>query len=299
LGYALSSTGLNIMHDGVHVAYSKSLFLCSLASFTFNMNGANYLPYRRAHAFGHHVYTNHLEYDTGIIGSFPVLRLHDKLSHKWFHKLQYLYVIPIYLFSIVLFWFGDTDDMFTFHNYPKRKASTSKFQWFVAVVGRIVFFSWYIVLHFWMFEWQKALLDCLIVMVELGFCALIFFVVNHWTEKAALITNQSLVTKTADWAMLQVLTSSDFSVDSSFWLHISGGLNLQIEHHLFPCIIHTRLPEIQPIIRETCYEFGIDYDLQCYHSFWTALFGNHTFIKNLGNNLPHNYFPIVGKRKTA
>jgi len=299
LGIALSQTGLNIMHDGIHSAYSKSQTICTMASFSFNMVGANYITYRRAHAFGHHAYTNHLEYDTGISSSFPVLRLHDRLSRSWFHALQHLYVIPIYLFSILLFWLGDLEDMKTFYNYPKRDAPASKLQWFIAISGRVVFFSWYIVLHFWMFETRKALVDCLIVGTELGFFGLIFFVVNHWTDKAALITNQELLTHTSDWAMLQILTSTNFSINSPFWMHLSGGLNLQIEHHLFPSLIHTRLPDVTPIVRETCNEFGIRYEDQCYGSFWTALFSNHTFIKKLGKGIAMNSFPAIGKRKHA
>jgi len=298
-GFALSQTGINIMHDGVHSAYSKSQFMCTLASLTFNMVGANYITYRRAHAFGHHAYTNHLEYDTGISSSFPVLRLHDRLSRNWYHKLQYIYVYPIYLFSIILFWLGDLEDMTTFYNYPKREGVSSYKQWVLAILGRVVFFSWYIGLHFWMFEWRRALLDCVVVGVELGFCGLVFFVVNHWTDKAALITNQELITHTSDWAMLQILTSSNFSMKSFFWTHISGGLNLQIEHHLFPAIIHTRLPDVAPIVRDTCHEFGISYDGQCYESFWTALTANHFFVKKLGKGIYQSTFPSIGKRKHA
>jgi len=299
LGFALSQTGLNIMHDGIHSAYSKSKIICNIAAFSFNLVGANYITYRRAHAFGHHAYTNHLEYDTGISGSFPVLRLHDRLSRNWWHTLQHIYVIPIYLFSILVFWFGDLDDMKTFYNYPKREATASKLQWLVTISGRVIFFSWYIGLHFWMFDAGKAFLDCLIVGVEMGFFGLIFFVVNHWTDKAALITNQELLTHTSDWAMLQILTSTNFSTKSWFWTQVSGALNLQIEHHLFPAIIHTRLPDVSPIVRETCNEFGVNYDNQIYESFWTAVFSNHTFIKKLGNGIPMGSFPAIGKRKHA
>jgi len=299
LGFALSQAGLNIMHDGIHMAYSKSKIICNLAAFSFNMLGANSMTYRRAHAFGHHAYTNHLEYDTGISGSFPVLRLHDRLPRSWFHAWQYVYVVPIYLFSMVVFWFGDSEDMYTFYNYPKRSAPASKLQWLISISGRVVFFSWYILLHFWMFETRKALLDCFIVGIEMGFLGLIFFVVNHWTDKAALITNKELLTHTSDWAMLQILTSTNFAVKSPFWTHVSGGLNLQIEHHLFPSLIHTRLPDISPIVQQTCSEYGLCYEEQCYESFWTALFSNHEFIKKLGKGMWRSSFPAIGKRNTG
>jgi len=228
-----------------------------------------------------------------------VLRLHDKLPRNWFHALQYLYVIPIYVFGIVVFWFGDFADMSTFYNYPQRKAPAAAWQWALAISGRLIFFSWYIGLHFWMFDFQKALFDCIVVQILIGLAPYCFFVVNHWTDKAALITNQELMTHTSDWAMLQILASTNFSINSSFWRHISGGLNLQIEHHLFPGIIHTRLPEITPVLRETCEEYGIRYDDQCYDSCWTALLSNLKFLKKLGEGLSVGSFPAVGKRKIA
>jgi fatty acid desaturase len=298
-GLAASSTGINMMHGGIHAAYSKSIFLCDLVAFSFNLAGANYLTYRRAHAFGHHAYTNHLEYDTGITDSFPVLRLHDRLERRWYHYFQYLYVVPIYLFSIILFWFGDSENMTTFYNFPKRPAPCSKSQLLAAVSGRVIFWSWFVGLHFYMFNWQRALLDCVIFGVELGFFGLMFFVVNHWTDKAVLLTNQELRNNTSDWAMLQILTSSNFAIKSWFWFHWSGGLNLQIEHHLFPGIIHTRLTDIQPIVRETCYEYGIRYDEQCYDTFWSALFCNFKFLKNLGRGISRSSFPALGRQKHA
>lgn len=280
-GLVLSQLGVNIMHDGVHGAYSKSLLACSLAAFTFNLVGCNFVTYRRAHAFGHHAYTNHLEYDTGITSAFPVLRLHCKLPRSWYHCLQHLYSISIYLGSILLFWAGDYEDLFTLYNYPKRSCPPSTSQWVVTFLGKFMFLSWYLS-HFFLFPFQKALLDCVVVGVLMGFFGLIFFVVNHWTEKAVHFTNEDLISGTNDWAALQILSSSNFSINSSFWMHVSGGLNLQIEHHLFPALTHTRLPRTVPILRETCKEYGINYDAQCYSNFWVALFGNFNFLKELG-----------------
>lgn len=282
LGFLLSQTGLNMMHDGIHGAYSKSSFMNTLVSFSFNVVGCNFITYRRAHAFGHHAYTNHLEYDTGISSAFPVLRLHEKLPRFWFHYIQHIYVFLIYLVSITLFVLGDFDDLFTLFNYPKRRCGPSLKQWGITILGKLIFVTWFFG-HFFMFPFQKALLDCVLVAVEVGFCGLIFFIVNHWTDKAVHFTNEDLISGTNDWAALQVLTSSNYAINSFFWTHLSGGLNLQIEHHLFPALSHTRLSVVTPIVRDTCKQFGINYEAQCYTSFWVALFGNFVFTKKLGN----------------
>jgi len=281
LGILLSQTGLNIMHDGVHGAYSTNPLINTLAAFMFNVVGCNFVTYRRAHSFGHHAYTNHLEYDTGISSAFPVLRLHGKLPRTWYHAVQHLYALLIYLVSITLFILGDFDDLFTLFNYPKRFCAPSLKQWGITVLGKLIFMTWFLG-HFFLFPFQKAILDCVIVLIELGFFGLIFFVVNHWTDRAVHYTNADLISGTNDWAALQVLSSSNFAIHSFFWTQVSGGLNLQIEHHLFPALSHTRLNLITPIVRDTCKQFGINYDLQCYSSFWVALFGNFVFMRELG-----------------
>jgi len=280
-GILLSSTGLNMMHDGIHSAYSKSSFINTLAAFSFNVAGCNFITYRKAHSFGHHAYTNHLEYDTGVSSAFPVLRLHPKLPLMFHHGIQHLYAFLLYLISIALFIFGDYADLFTLFNYPQRPCKPSTKQIVLTVLGKLIYATWFLG-HFFLFPFQKALLDCVVVSVEEGFFGLIFFVVNHWTDKAVHYANEDLISGTSDWAALQVLSSSNYSIKSFFWTHVSGGLNLQIEHHLFPSLSHTRLSTITPIVRDTCKQFGINYDMQCYSSFWTALFGNFVFMRALG-----------------
>jgi len=280
-GILLSQTGLNIMHDGCHGAYSTNRAINTLAAFMFNVVGCNFVTYRKAHSFGHHAYTNHLEFDTGISSAFPVLRLHGKLPSNWYHAVQHIYGCLIYLGSILLFILGDFDDLFTLFNYPKRSCPPSLRQLGITALGKLIFITWFFG-HFLLFPFQRALLDCVIVGVELGFFGLIFFVVNHWTEKAVHYTNSDLISGTNDWAALQILSSSNFAINSFFWTQVSGGLNLQIEHHLFPSLSHTRLPLITPIVRDTCKQFGINYDLQCYSSFWVALFGNFVYMRELG-----------------
>jgi fatty acid desaturase len=61
----------------------------------------------------------------------------------------------------------------------------------------------------------------------------------------------------SNWGVLQVTNSTNFSLDSPFWLHVSGGLNYQIEHHLLPSYNHMVLPWVSKIVQDTCKEFGI------------------------------------------
>lgn len=57
--------------------------------------------------------------------------------------------------------------------------------------------------------------------------------------------------------MMQVLTSANWGgrVGNFF----TGGLNLQIEHHLFPAISFVHYPAIAKIVRDECEKRGIPY----------------------------------------
>jgi fatty acid desaturase len=103
------------------------------------------------------------------------------------------------------------------------------------------------------------------------------FGVNHLTEDCT-FPDGDLPYDKRDWAVLQVMTASNFATSSYFWTAISGGLNFQIEHHLFPGINHTHLPAISPIIVQTCKEFGVKY--HCFPTFWSALYLFRTNLHN-------------------
>jgi linoleoyl-CoA desaturase len=62
-----------------------------------------------------------------------------------------------------------------------------------------------------------------------------------------------------DWAIHQLNTTVNFSPDSKILTWYLGGLNHQVEHHLFPRICHVHYPAISKIVKETCNEFGVPY----------------------------------------
>jgi len=83
------------------------------------------------------------------------------------------------------------------------------------------------------------------------------------------------------WGAAQVATSADFAHGSWFWTHVSGGLNYQVVHHLFPGICHTHYPAIAPIVLDTCAEFKIPYKV--YPTFWSALVAHFAHLKVMGH----------------
>ena len=54
-------------------------------------------------------------------------------------------------------------------------------------------------------------------------------------------------------------THQDFGTQNWWCGFFSGGLNMQIEHHMFPCINHCHLPALQPKVMELCKRHGVEY----------------------------------------
>jgi linoleoyl-CoA desaturase len=83
-----------------------------------------------------------------------------------------------------------------------------------------------------------------------------------------------------DWAMHQVRTTADFATGSRIATWLTGGLNHQIEHHLFPKVAHTHYSRLRPIVRAVAQRYGLEcHDLG---SFASALGQHFALLKNLG-----------------
>lgn len=293
LGVCTAQIAVSMMHDAIHSSFSKSQWVCGIVAWIWNLTGSNFLAYRRVHAFGHHAYTSHDEYDSSIPRSAPIIKLHDKLPVYWFQRFQHFYVWLVFAFGQAHFWWGDLGELTQFWNYPRRPAHVTKFQWFYVVAGKLLFAAWYFGISLYLFPVSTAVMHMLMVSVTQSLLTIIFFAVNHWTDKAVLVNEEEIRKHTKDWVTLQVITSTNFAPKSWFWTHLSGGLNLQIEHHLFPALIHTRIPEVTDIVRDTCMEYGLDYDQQCYPSFYASVKGMINWLRNVGQVQPLKPFPNV------
>ena len=95
-GYAGSQMGVNIMHDGNHMAAANSKILNKIAGCALDLISGSSIVYKRSHDFGHHGCVNHLELDRAYDTTYPIFRLHQSLPHIWVHKFQHLYMWLMY-----------------------------------------------------------------------------------------------------------------------------------------------------------------------------------------------------------
>jgi len=283
LGFAHGHIGIQIAHDGNHGSYSKRPWLSKLAAASMDLMGASSLNWEMQHNVGHHPNSNRKgdyyneDYDPDAKSGYPFVRLTPNHDWKPMHQYQHLYIWP--LFSVVgLKWlYGD------FRALMLRRYQTFVY-WDISILyvlwtlsAKALFFSY----AFGVFAYTYGLWQgwCMFYsfLAAQSYVFILMFGVNHLTEDSE-FPNETSTER--DWAKLQVLTSSNFALSSRLWLWLSGGLNFQIEHHLFPYICHMYLPYISPIVQQTCKEFNVPY--KSFDSYWGALGSYYTHIKNLG-----------------
>lgn len=77
--------------------------------------------------------------------------------------------------------------------------------------------------------------------------------INHSTEECSHGSSTNILKH-------KVLTAQNFGCNSVFCFFFSGGLNFQIEHHLFQFVNHCHLPWLAPKVKILCKKHGVDYN---------------------------------------
>jgi len=284
LGFFHSHYGISISHDGCHGSYSKKHRISYLARLGMDVMGGSSLVWYMQHNVGHHPHSNKFgqleshekDFDPDTRSGIPLLRFTPFSPWKPWHRFQHLYIWL--LFSVVTArWFVND-----FRSVGRRKYQNmdffeiSKFDLYTLYVTKAVFFLYAIAIPVYLHGVATVLIIDAIYVAVTSYYFVLMFNVNHLTDDSHFVQDSS---PTRDWATLQVLTATNFCTDSMFWNWISGSLNLQIEHHLFPGICHTKLRYIQPIVKKTCEEYGIAY--HAYPSYWDAFVSHYQLMKKL------------------
>lgn len=290
-GFFHAELGINIMHDGNHGAYSSNKYLVRFAGFLMDLMGSSQVVWRHQHNVGHHPNANNTDstkspskmdptaFDPDASAGNPFVRLNPTQPHRWLHQFQHIYMWFLIMFINFKWFVNDVRAMRNRKYMEIEFAKTRPGELESLAVTKSLFLIYACVTPVYL-HGLYGLFLFVVFMVATGYVFVLMFGVNHLTEDCAFPDNNLAVDK-RDWAVLQVMTSSNFANDSSFWTFISGGLNFQIEHHLFPGMNHTFLPLISPIVRQTCKEFGVPY--QSFPSFWSAVYSYYAHLKNLGN----------------
>ncbi len=260
LGGLAATIGFNVMHDGAHGSFSKKKWVNELAGVSINFLGANVFMWKTKHNVVHHSFTNIDEVDDDM-NARPFLRLCPNQRFYKIHKYQHKYFLFVYSL-LYLYWVFVTD----YKKYATKKVGIIPIQKMTAM-DHVSFWGFkathillFVVIPIIMVGWLPWLIGFVIYGLATGVVLSVVFQLAHAVEEAAFpIPNPETNQLEDDWAIHQLKTTSNFATHNKVLSWLVGGLNFQVEHHLFPHVSHIHYPAISKIIRATCQEYGIPY----------------------------------------
>ena len=281
LGLTIAGIGFNVMHDGGHQAYSSRPWVNKLMAMTVDpLGGSSYLWHWK-HAVMHHTYVNITGHDADIdLGMLGRISPHQK--RYWFHRWQHFYLWPLYGFlSVAWHFYSDFHELFVGKIGGNRFPRPRGWELALFVFGKVFFFTMAFVIPLQRHSLLDVALAYLTASFVLGISLSIVFQLAHAVEDAEFPMPQ-LDSGQVDntWATHQVETTVDFGRQSRLLSWMVGGLNFQIEHHLFPRISHIHYPAISRIVESTCREYGVKYT--AHDTFWQGLASHYRWLRGMG-----------------
>lgn len=280
LGLAIAAIGFNIQHDGGHGAYSRHRWLNRAAAMTLDVLGGSSLIWAHKHNGLHHTFTNIAGHDDDInLGSLGRLSPHQ--PHRWWHRWQHLYLWPLYgMLPIKWQFFDDFADLARRgrgdHSLPRLGPA----DWTVLLAGKAIFFTLAFVVPLQLHP-PAAVLGCYLVaaMVQ-GLVLSVVFQLAHCVEQADFFGVEPAAASLGPWADHQLATTVDFSRANPFLSWLLGGLNFQVEHHLFPRICHVHYPALSQIVEQTCRDCGVPF--RSHRSFLAGVASHYRWLRQMG-----------------
>lgn len=282
MGLGVAGIGLAIMHDANHGSYSKSKELNGFMAISLNYLGGYHVNWRIQHNVLHHTFTNIDGLDEDIEKK-GIIRFSPNQERRRIFRFQTLYA-PLLYAILTLYWvtYKDFDQLASYHKRDLLKTQKLTFRkaLFRIVIFKIFYYAIIIALPIILgIPWWLVVAGFLIMHAVGGLILALVFQSAHVLESTEFATPEGTTVENS-WAIHQMKTTSNFALGNVPLTWLLGGLNHQVEHHLFPNICHVHYPAISKIVKETAKEFDVPY-LQ--HRTFIGAIGNHfKFLHRLG-----------------
>ncbi|MGB1040603.1 MAG: fatty acid desaturase family protein, partial [Flavobacteriales bacterium] len=286
MGFGMAGVGLSIMHDANHGAYSKKDNVNKWVGRIINLVGGYALNWKIQHNLLHHTYTNVHDYDEDI-STINLMRFSPDEKWRPVHKYQYLYAWFFYGLMTVM-WMT-TKDFKQLKRYKdkdllKNFNQTYKGNIIRMIVSKIFYYALIIFLPMVILSssisWYWILLFVFVMHYIAGFILGIVFQPAHVIPDTKFVKATKDLTIENNFAIHQMETTCNFAPKSKIFAWYVGGLNYQVEHHLFPNICHVHYKKLSKIVKETAKEFNVPYN--SHETFFKALFNHGKMLKQLG-----------------
>ncbi len=283
MGLGVAGVGMSVMHDAIHCSLSKSKILNKLFGASIYLLGGNAYNWEVQHNRLHHTYTNIHEVDEDITGKF-LLRLSFQEKYKSIHRYQHIYAFFLYSLMTISFLWKDFKEISLFNKmsasgltkpFPKKEL----IRLFISKIAYVIFIL-VIPMCFLPITFGEWALGFLAMHCTSGIILSTVFQMAHVVEG----TDQPEPDESGNvenaWAVHQLQTTSNFAGSNRILSWYIGGLDYQIEHHLFPSISHIHYRSLSPIVKEVAREFGHDYNAK--KNFMDALGSHVRMLRSMG-----------------
>jgi linoleoyl-CoA desaturase len=286
MGLGIVGIGTSVMHDSNHGAYTDNDTINNLLGSVLNVLGGYSLNWKIQHNVLHHTYTNIEGLDEDINSGF-ILRMSPDKPLRRFHRFQHIYAWGLYCL-MNLYWVVAKDYIHLFrydkNNLLQNQKTTLRKCLIELSLLKVLYIVYMIVLPI-MFSgvaWYHIALGIVVMHVIAGFSLAVIFQPAHVVETSDYSSPSEDRKMENNWAVHQVMNTADFAQDNKLVSWFIGGLNFQIEHHLFPQVCHVHYPEIARIVEDVAKDFKLPY--QVMPTFGSAIAAHGKMLRKLGNN---------------
>lgn len=285
MGFGMSGIGLAIMHDANHGAYSKRKWVNEALGFTMNFIGGYHITWKIQHNVLHHSFTNVHEFDEDL--DQKMFCMSPCQERKGFHKFQAFYATFLYsLLTVFRYAVKDFQQVKRYHEMDLLKGQGLTYGSAIAQV--VIYKATYLVVTLIL---PLLLIDLPWWQIAAGFalmhiiCSLIsafIFQLAHVLEETHFYKTDENGSVENSWAIHQLKTTANFANNNKIFSWFIGGLNYQVEHHLFPNICHVHYRHLSPIVKATAAEYNIPYFQ--HETFWGAMRSHFSLLHQLGKH---------------
>jgi linoleoyl-CoA desaturase len=281
LACAMAGVGFNVQHEGGHRAYADSSAVNRGMAFSLDLLGGSSYFWHYKHGIAHHSYPNVAGSDDDVyVGILGRLTPHDR--RLGFHRFQHIYIWLLYaLLAIKWQLLDDFRSIVKPGIASTRVPRPRKGEHILFWSGKLLFFGLAVGLPLFFHPWLRVVTFFLLTGAILGLLLGVVFQLAHCLGEAAFADPPlpgGLLDR--DWATHQVESTVDFARHNGPLTWFIGGLNFQIEHHLFPRVSHTHYPALSKIVERVCLKHGVRYATHA--SATAALRSHYRWLRHLG-----------------
>ena len=274
--------GFNIMHDASHGSYSENPKLSNALSYTMNLLGSSAFFWNTKHNILHHTFTNIDGVDADIVQT-KLLRLAPSQQWRPVHRFQHIYSVPLYAIShAVWIFFNDFEKYFSKKvlNMPIRNFDLR--QHIIFWTTKVLYTTVYLIIPTIVVGFWPTIIGFGVMSAVCGITITVVFQLAHVVEITEFEDGTHDIEVESEWAVHQLNTTANFATHSPVLSWFLGGLNFQVEHHLFPKISHVHYPALQKIVRSTCEQYHVRY--RSFPTLFQAINSHFRMLYVMGNN---------------